>query len=274
MLPAQFATEAILAVLKKRGLLHEDCSDPQFFLACARQFVRLAHSMSRDDKTRHSITLVSMLQRNISSYQTLASSPAWSSWAAVKSYLADCPIFLTAELTFPYDMTTVPQLVSLKDSEDHANYRIVANAAPITSNAMGDTNLLRAKLGLPTEPQLRHVANHLLRTVNADRVAALFAMPKSRANTLLDFLLEDIERAYGHIVKRVEGFFVAGKSNDHVFAWLSQRLEHDPWVLVREGKFVVPRELCFDIAEDSSKGMLGFTFPVQIRLCSIYCSSA
>ena len=161
LLPAKFATPSRIAVLKKCMLQHEDVKSADFFLACVRQFIKLARSMGKDERTKHSISLVSMLQRNIEAYQAYASAPNVNTWPAVKVYLADCPIFLSADLPFPYDGR---QLVSLKHSEDHANYRLVGNAAAVTSNAMGDTNRLRAKLDLPTEPQLAHVVEHLLTT--------------------------------------------------------------------------------------------------------------
>ena len=252
LLPAQFATEPRLTVLKSSvlRLKHEDSETPDFFLACAKQFVKLAPNMSRDDKTRHSISLVNMLQRNISTYFTLASHSSQHLYTLM-TYLADCPIFLTAELGFPYDMGPQQQLVSLRDSTDHAHYRVAANAVAVINNAMGPTSLLRSKLELPTEPTLEHVIHHLLKTVKADSVAALFAMPRSKAGIVLEILIDDIEHAYGHIVEGMDKLLAAHDTKQII---LANRLYLEPWVLVDGGNFVVPKELCFGATENSSQG--------------------
>ena len=231
-------------------LNHEDSDTPEFFLACAKQFVKLAPDMSRDDKTRHSISLVNMLQRNISTYLNSISSRHLHT---LKTYLADCPIFLAAELGFPYDMGPKQQLVSLRDSTDHAHYRVMANAVAVINNAMGPTSLLRSKLELPMEPRLELVVHHLLKTVKADSVAALFAMPRSRAGNVLEMLIEDVDHAYGHIVEGMEKLLAAGDSKRFS---LANRLYLDPWVLTDSGKFVVPNELCFGAAQNSRQGTI------------------
>jgi len=212
--------------------------------------VKLAHDMSRDDKTRHSISLVNMLQRNICTYHRMASHSSWH-WDAIKTYLADCPIFLTAELGFPYDMGPKQQLVSSRDSTDHSHYHVVANAVAVTNNAMGPTSLLRSKLELPMEPRLELVIHHLLKTVKADSVAALFAMPRSRAANILEILIDDVDHAYGHIVEGVDKLLPAG---DTMQASLANRLYLEHWVLVDSGNFVVPNELCFGATRNSSQG--------------------
>ncbi|DBB07706.1 TPA: hypothetical protein ACH3X3_009132 [Trebouxia sp. C0006] len=204
--------------------------------------------MSRDDKTRHSISLINMLRRNISKY-SMASA---LSWDAIKTYLADCPIFLAAELGFPHDMGPKQQLISLRDSTDHAHYRVMANAVAVISNAMGPTSLLRSELNLPMEPRLELVVHHLLKTVKADSVAALFAMPRSRAGNVLEILIEDIDHAYGHVVKGMDKLLAAG---DNKRFSLANCLYLDPWVLVDGGKFVVPNELCFGAAHNSIQGL-------------------
>ncbi len=230
-------------------LKHEDFETPDFFVACAKQFVKPAPDMSRDDKTRHSISLINMLRRNISKY-SMASA---LSWDAIKTYLADCPIFLAAELGFPHDMGPKQQLISLRDSTDHAHYRVMANAVAVISNAMGPTSLLRSELNLPMEPRLELVVHHLLKTVKADSVAALFAMPRSRAGNVLEILIEDIDHAYGHVVEGMDKLLAAG---DNKRFSLANCLYLDPWVLVDGGKFVVPNELCFGAAHNSIQGTI------------------
>ena len=205
--------------------------------------------MSRDDKTRHSISLVKMLQRNISTYLTMASSSRHCN--TLKTFLADCPMFVTAELGFPYDMGPKQQLVSLRDSTDQAHYRVVANAVAVINNAMGPTSLLRSKLELPTEPRLELVVHHLLKTVKADSVAALFAMPRSRAGNVLEILIDNIDRAYGHIVEGMDKLLAA---RDTKQLSLANRLYLEPWVLVDGGNFMVPNELCFNATENRSQG--------------------
>lgn len=238
-----------MSVLKRRGIRHEESDNPDFFLACVRQFVKLARTMSRDDKARHSISLVNMIQCDAEAYKEWAQTPAVNGWAAVKAYLADSPIFLTAELSFPYDQGRRQQLVALKHSEDHSNYRLVANAVAVTSNAIADTNKLRAILDLPTEPQLAHVVEHLLILAKGNTVQLL---SKSRADPLFTLVLEDIEKAYGCIVNGVHAFLRASNTQDPVYVSITKRLAREAWVLTPDHAFVTANELGFNMPSEAS----------------------
>lgn len=253
LLPAIYASPERIAVLKMHSIRHEDLPTATFFLACVRQFVNLTPTLSKEDKTRHSLALASMLQRNVEAYRAEARNSMVNTWAAVKIYLADCPIFLTADLPFPYNQGKHEQLVSLKDSEGHANYRLVSNAVAVTSNAVSDTNKLRARLGLPAKPQLAHVVGHLLMIAKGD-TQQLFS--KSRADPLLALVLEDIENAYACIVNDVNNLLLAANSEDPLYISVNRQLATQAWVLFHDRNFVTPNELGFNLLADTSTSEL------------------
>ena len=138
--------------------------------------------------------------------------------------------------------------MSLADSADHSHYRLVALAVPVIDNAHGDTHELRAKLGLPTEPDLKHVVDHMLKMAAAGH---LKAMSQQTSNPLTGLLLEDIKQAYQYIVHHVRQSLASGGS---LLETLKPRLAEGCWVLVSDYKFVRPSELCFDLEEDKNHG--------------------
>ena len=159
LLPAKYTSHQRISILKKQGLGHEGSASPDFFLSCGSQFSARNSSMSRDTSRQVSRYLVNMLCSHVSTFQK---SSNWSTGQAAAAKIFTCP-----ELPFPYSSSTSAAFVSLADSADHEHYRVVALAVPVTDNAHGDTKRLRAKLGLPTHPELQHVVKHLLKTAAA-----------------------------------------------------------------------------------------------------------
>ncbi len=253
LLPDVYATPQRLAVLKQHGLAHEDSPDPAFFLECAKRFSELSSSQSRsrDDIKRLSWSLVNMLHANIAAYLR---GYAWNQ-------ISDCAVFKKAELQFPYKSSNSSSsssssqqvFVSLADSADHDHYRLVALAVPVTDNVHGDTKTLRARLGLPSEPVLEHVVDHMLKMTASGHFGAL---SKQMSNPLSEILLEDIKQSYIFIVASIGQKLAVGQGSDAVLGKTTERLGQEPWVLVQGSKFVVPSELCYDLEEDTHHGRL------------------
>jgi len=258
LLPDVYATPQRLAVLKQHGLAHEDSPDPAFFLECAQRFSELSNSQSRsrDDIKRLSWSLVNILRANV---------PAWAyqrgyAWTHVKAQISACAVFKKAELQFPYKSSSSSSssssqqaFVSLADSADHDHYRLVSLAVPVTDNAHGDTKTLRGMLGLPAEPVLEHVVDHMLKMAASGHFEAL---SKQMSNPLSDILLEDIRQSYLFMVDSIGQKLAVWQGRDADLAKTTTRLKQEPWVLVQGSKFVTPSELCYDLEEDTHHGRL------------------
>lgn len=125
----------------------------------------MSSRLTRVGKRKLSRGLVEMLHGNMDAYQRASRSDA--------AQVALCPVFKSAELQFPYK-SIQPEFVTLAGSADHDHYQLVSLAVPVTDNSHGDTQTLRCRLGLPTQPQHRHVVDHLLKmAANPDLKAAL-----------------------------------------------------------------------------------------------------
>ena len=238
LLPQLYATPGRLAVLKHHGLAHASIPDPNFFIRCSERFSGKSRGLTRDDKRRLSRNLADMLHRNVDAYLLASRRDA--------AQIASCPVFKPAELQFPYK-SIQPQFVALASSADH--HQLVSLALPVTDISHGDTKALRRKLGLPIQPKLQHVVDHLLKlTANSDLQAAL-----KPGSPLREFVVAGIQQAYQFIISRVqaEATWDTGE-----MALESIRLKEGAWVLVQDCKFVRPCELCFDLEEDTSQGRL------------------
>ena len=244
LLPDAYSTPQRLAVLMRHGLAHEGPTAADFFIKCSERFTAVKDDMSKDDTRRLSRGLVNMLQANLDSYYPGSN---------MSSSLSACPVFNTADLPFPYTNSKRPTFTSLKDSADHDHYRLVALAIPVTDSAHGDTKELRAKLNLPTEPELQHVVDHLLKLATAGYMETL---SKETSNPMYGILLEDLEAAYRYIVKSISQKLAVSDRTDSETARVAVRLAHEPWVLVKGCMFVKPRELCFDLEEGAPHGNL------------------
>ena len=244
---------------QQHGLAHEGSPDAAFFLECAKRFSELSSSQSRsrDDIKRLSWSLVNMLHANVSAYQQRGY--AWEyAWTHVKAQISACAVFKTAELHFPYKSSSSSSsqqaFVSLADSADHDHYRLVALAVSVTDNAHEDTKTLRGRLGLPSEPVLEHVVDHMLKMAASGHFEA--ALSKQMSKPLSDILLEDIKQAYLFIVNSIGQKLALGQGRDADLGKTAGRLGQEPWVLVQGSKFVVPSELCYDLEEDTHHGRL------------------
>jgi len=254
LLPDVYATPQRLAALKRHGLAHEDSPDPEFFRECAKRFSDLSSSQgrSRDDIKRLSWSLVNMLHANVAAYRR---GYAWTQISA-------CAVFKQAELHFPYNSSSSSSsssqqaFVSLAESADHDHYRLVALAVPVTDNAHGDTKALRGRLGLPSEPVLEHVVDHMLKMTASGHFEAL---SKQMSNPLSETLMEDIKQSYMFIVDSIGQKLAVGQGRDADLGKTTERLGQEAWVLVQGSKFVVPSELCYDLEEDTHHGRLQLT---------------
>ena len=182
-----------------------------------------------------------MLDSNVAAYQQLAQ----GSWSETRNLLARCPVFKSAELQFPYN-SNHPAYVSLADSADHDHYQLVSLAVPVTDNAHGDTKALRAHLGLPTQPTTGHVVDHLLKLVATTGVEEIL---KLSSHPLNGFVLDGIKKGYQHIISHSNKHSCLADLN------VNSRLAQEPWVLVKNGKFVRPCDLCFDLEGDTPSGI-------------------
>lgn len=144
LLPRSYTAFQALAILKERGLLHEDMPRPELFLACAQQLRDLAPNMTREAQTECSEGLVAMLRRNLDTYQQMASGPFNNRWDEVKQDLARCEVFAKAELEAPYDTSHIRPFTSLASSSDYTHLNLLASAIPVTNRLLGDTTMLRS----------------------------------------------------------------------------------------------------------------------------------
>ena len=244
LLPQRYATPTRLAVLKHHSLAHLSTPDPNFFIRSSERFSGMSSSLTRDNKRQLSRGLADMLHGNVDAYQ-LANRPN-------TAQTASCPVFKSAELQFPYK-SIQPEFVALAGSADHDHYQLVSLALPITDNSHGDTKALRRKLGLPVQPELQHVVDHLLTMAgNSDLKAAL-----KQGSPLREFVLAGIQQGYQFIINSASKVQAeAGSWDIGETADASGRLKKAAWVLVQDCKFVRPCELCFDLEEDTSQGRL------------------
>ncbi|KAL3132916.1 hypothetical protein ABBQ38_006830 [Trebouxia sp. C0009 RCD-2024] len=180
-----------------------------------------------------------MLQANVSSYQQ------HNYGGSASKSLAACPVFTTAELQFPYS-SAQPEFVSLADSADHDHYQLVALALPVTDNSHGDTKALRHQLGLPAQPRLEHVVDHLLQLVATPGLEAALKLPAH------DFVVDGLRQGYQCVINSVSKSMAEGSLPN--LARESSRLAQEAWVLVQGCKFVRPCQLCFDLEEDTPQG--------------------
>ena len=244
LLPDVYSTPQRLAVLRAHGLAHEGTPDTDFFIMCSERFTAVKDDMSRDDSRRLSRGLANMLQSNVESYKHIM---------IARFLLPRRPVFKTADLPFPYTNHGHPAFTSLRGSADHDHYRLVALAIPVTDNSHGDTKELRAKLGLPTEPELQHVVDHLLKMAATGYMESL---SKHTSNPMYGILLQDLEAAYQYIVKSISQQLARPEGADSETARVAVRLAEEPWVLVKGCMFVKPHELCFDLEEGTPHGNL------------------
>ena len=245
LLPSEYFTAQRQAVLKRHGLAHEGTPDPHFFIHCSKHFDAIKDDLSRDDSRRLSRLLVEMLQRNTDSYRNKRDS-------ATRLSLSACPVFKSAELHFPYSNSQHPDFTSLRQSADHDHCRLVSLAVPVTDNAHGDTKELRKKLGLPTEPLLEHVVDHMLKMAAAGHMESL---SKQSSKPLFDILLQDTQQAYQFIVKSISQKLAApGRTNAGLDSNVTAKLAQEPWIWAAGRQLVRPHELCFDLEDTAQHG--------------------
>ena len=184
-------------------------------------------------------------------------------WEAWKRALQAAPVFLTADLSFPYNVLPHPPLVSLKDSEDHSKYRLVSNAWLVTSNIHGDTCPLRFKLGLPSMV-FQASLYHLFQMSSNSQILSVF---QQRHHPLQASLYEDVQQIYELTMTMIDSSLTAdGAPSDVVSTW-HNLLASKTWVLVQKQKFVRPHQLCFDTESDDVSGKACSTLP-SAHACS------
>ncbi|KAL3132912.1 hypothetical protein ABBQ38_006826 [Trebouxia sp. C0009 RCD-2024] len=215
LLPQRYATPARLTTLKRHGLAHISSPEPDFF-RCSQRFTGMSGSLTRDERRCLSRGLADMLQANVDAYQH-------SSGGSASRSLAACPVFTTAELQFPYK-SAQPAFVSLADSADHDHYQLVGLALPVTDNSHGDTQALRCQLGLPAQPRLEHVVDHLL------KMAITPGLGSTLKQSGRDFVLDGIRQGYQFIINSVSKSMAEGSLPN--LARESSRLAQEAWVLV------------------------------------------
>ena len=240
-----------MAVLKQRGLMHEDVPHIHFFLTCARSLTELGPHKTRAQQKSCSTALVDMLRRNIDSCTPAALRTATINvpCSAERAQLICCEIFATEELELPHRTSQCRPFTSLASSSDFAHFSLVAEAISVTNRVLGDTNVLRRKLLLPTSPQLVQVVRHLLNTSGLQHIQALLKQGHATQQ-----LLADIQQTYRCIFAKVETYMTQGKTAEHAFKVATEQLREEPWVLVQGTHFVLPKQLCLDLEADTDNG--------------------
>ena len=231
--------------------MHEDVPYIYILLACAHSLAELAPYMTKAQQQACSTALVDMLRRNIDTYTqaALRTTEASIQRPMFRAQLICCEIFATAELELPHRTSHFRPFTSLASSSDYAHFSLVATAIPVTNRVLGDTNVLRRKLQLPTAPQLVHVVRHLLNTSGSHHIKALLKQGHATQQ-----LLADIQQAYRCIFAKVETYMTQGKTAEHAFKVATELLREQPWVLVQGRHFVLPKQLCFDLEADTDNG--------------------
>ena len=261
LLPDLYTTESILKLLQRNGMEHEQSDNTDFFAACSSQFTKRQPHMSKDETTTTSIAVVKMLQKceallNVStSYlqgqASLASLASLANtWVARKKVLTAAPVFLTAELSFPYNALPHKPLVSLNDSEDHSKYRLLSNARLVTSNVHGDTKPLRSKLGIDSMV-FKASLQHLFEMASNSQILSVF---QQQHHPLQASLLEDVQQIYDLTMTMIDASLTdAGAPSTAVHTW-HNLLKSKTWILVQKKKFVRPDQLCFDTDSHCESG--------------------
>lgn len=188
-----------------------------------------------------------MLKQNIQSYLSFGDE---QQQIITKNSLAVCEIFLVAELVPPYKVRR-PSLLSLLATADHAHYRLVSNAIPVTDNLMGDTLSLRHQLGLPTEAQAQHVLDHLAHTACPDPAQPVISLPQRLHEcwnyTARDLIVQDVADAYGRIVNCV-ATTLSASLDDSSLSRIANQLANIPWVMLPSRSFVRASRLVFGLS--------------------------
>ena len=140
--------------------------------------------------------------------------------------------------------------MSLWDSVDHEHYRIAANAVAVTST-VHKTLAMREALDLYARPYLMQVVDHLLQTA-AGCKDLLWSNPKHNPDVQL--ILEDLDQLYGTIVVTMDEILSHNTTHGQGYITATERLNHEPWVLVHGRQFVLPSQVSFDAAEDNNTG--------------------
>ena len=256
LLPDTYATDSILKMLQLKGLGHEKSTDLTFFGACASQFSKRRPQFSKDEIVSTSIALVKMLQNHEVSLRPVGGeNPVQREEVAAKVLLWELPIFLTAELSFPYNLLPHELLVSLENSLDHAVYRLVSNATAVTSNIHGDTAPLRNRLCC--KPKLFVAClKHLLCIASNAQIETVL---QQQNHPLRAALCEDVQQIYSLTMSCLtHNVTVHGLPDSIVESWHTL-LRGRPWILVQGKLFVRPDQLCFDVDADSKSGEASLT---------------
>ena len=244
LLPSQYAMPETALLLQAKGMLHEDSSS-SFFGACAQRLQIIASHSPPGQLLQCSRDLVQMLRRNLYSYK----SKAQSNWETLRAQLISTEMFATG-ISDTQRAVNPSQLCSLAGSSDWVYAPLIATAVPVICKQIGDTIQLREKLDLPTKPELMQVVSHLLTTVQAGGT-------KTRPKGALPQVTwpSDIPAAYTFIIEACTRFMKQDQpaSSQADFGDVTSRLKQEPWLLVRDSKFVLPRACCFDL-ESESKG--------------------
>ena len=247
LLPEQYATAGRIAVLKRHGLWRPS-GFTSLFLACAKQFQQLfVDSDDRQAMLACSNMLYSMLKHNIRSYlfwpdDQIASLP----------FLVQATPHMTSasSISASSGSSSSSPMVSFQGSEDFAHYRTVVNAVPVTDPSYGDTTQLRAQLGCPQGPQLKHAVEHLLQTAKNHNEEQ---QPKLLPQPVKDVIKEDVEKAYAQILTAVSRYLTV--QDVKALENLATSLFSAPWLLVQSStKFVEPTMVVFEIEEDTTDG--------------------
>lgn len=243
-----------LRVLKDRGV-RSGVTDSEFFTVCARQLQKLAGIVLTGYKLEvASAQLVHCLYDNLALYEADCNWQHPAAWNQFKTLVATCKMFVPANLPPPFALFQRPSLVGLQDSGELVDHPLIGNATAVISAAMNmgelrTTAKLRTLLGLPEGPQLAHVATHLVQTVAAGLASP---EPDFSGNDMLT--VQQLARCYAVIVDGVNTKLVARQGLDRELQHVNTQLASHAWVLLPDGSFVRPNQLCFDFVENSVHG--------------------
>lgn len=274
LLPAEFTSPQRLSLLKRLRLATEDSTDLPFLEECSRQLSVLAPSVSqlasflrREQLRTMSTALLKMCQHIATSKQgQQQTAQQIQKWASVRAILVRLPIALTAELPFPYNASAWPLLMSMEDTADYRHHRIVSSATAVTDRQLGDTEQLRSSLGLPTDPLLHDIVQHLLCTISAEHPTPIL---RQQHHPLKEVVKADIMQAYQRIFGAVDTCIARGQVQSGIFCEVTQTLKETPWVLVGDSTFLSANRLVFDLCTDSTTGeriaSCTITLPCNVR---------
>ena len=251
-LPPEFTT-ATVRVLRGAGAVTEKTKDKELLFECADRFPKLCAAMTAEEATDASNRLAQIL-RSIANVHL--DDPLTAGQGPLALRLAQCRIFQPAKLPAPFSSTEWAPLVSMAESADFADWKLVANGIAVLSQSVDDSKQLRRKLLQPEQPNMMDVAKHATNTAGQQRYQVMLAA----ANTYQQTLQTHMETAVLTILESVQDNLTQMGSSRYsrlvdAVAPIARHLKIHPWLPMGSAGFIQASALCFNISAPTNTSM-------------------